>query len=288
MRKERGKWVKSRKLAVFSGMLVIWMLASIAGAYSAALAPLSADTLSMCPGYVWQPLSAVFAIGICVQAGITDLMGYDVSVAFDSSVVELMGAFEGPLPDAVSDTTFFWWFDPGVKSNTVHVNGAILGATVDGPGMLFTIVFKARSGPPGTTDVCITYSDLRDGVNDPIVHERKCGLIEIGEGPTGIEPPNLAEGRLECYPNPFNPSVTLVLSLPESENGASTDAVSIDVYAADGRLVRALFDGGVSTGERRFVWDGRNDSGEDVSSGVYFAVVKTGAGVLRTKLVLVR
>lgn len=288
MRKERGKWVKARKLAVISAMLVILMLASIPVARPAPLGPLSADTLSVCPGYVWQPLGAVFGIGICVPAGITDLMGYDVTVAFDSSVVEIMGAYEGPLPQAASDTTFFWWFNPGVKSNSVHVNGAILGATVHGPGALFTIMFKARYGPVLATDVCITYSELRDGINDPIAHERKCGLIEIGEGSSGIEPPSLAGGHLEGYPNPFNPSVTLVLSLPERGGGFSGQAVTVDVYAADGRLVRSLFDGNASPGERRFVWNGKNGNGEEVSSGVYFAVAKTEAGTLRTKLVLVR
>jgi hypothetical protein len=280
--------VKRRKLAVFSGILFILALATIPVSTPTAFAPLSADTLSVCPDYTWQPEGAIFGVGICVPAGITNLMGYDVAVAFDSSVIEILGVFEGPLPQAASDTTFFWWFNSGVRSDHVHVNGAVLGATMDGPGVLFTLMFKARHSVASTTNVCITYSELRDGINDPIAHERKCGLVEIGMGPTGIEPPNVGGFRLECFPNPFNPSITLVLSPPESGGKFAGASVSIDVYSADGRLVRSLFNGFVNPGERRFVWDGGNESGEEVSSGVYFAVAKTEAGTVRTKLVLVR
>jgi flagellar hook assembly protein FlgD len=52
--------------------------------------------------------------------------------------------------------------------------------------------------------------------------------------------------------------------------------------------VRSLLDEDVVSGEKRFVWDGKNENGEEVSSGVYFAAVETEAGTLRTKLVLVR
>jgi len=277
--------VKKTKLAVFTGILVILVLASIPVSNPTALVPLFSDTLAVCPGYTWQPEGVVFGIGICVPAGITNLMGYDVAVAFDSSVIQIMSVYEGPLPQAASDTTFFWWYDSGVKSDSVHVNGAVLGATMDGPGVLFILTFKALR--QGVTDVCITHSELRDGVNNSIAHKRKCGLVEIGAA-TGVEPPRSEGFRLECYPNPFNPSITLVLSLPERGSGFTGTAVSIGVYAADGRLVRTFFDGEMNSVEKRFVWDGRNENGEEVSSGVYFAVAKTEVGTLKTKLVLVR
>jgi hypothetical protein len=280
--------VKERKLAVLSGILVVLALAAIPVSNSTAVAPLSTDTLSVCPDYVWQPEGAVFAVGICVPPGITDLMGYNVTVAFDSSVIEILNAVEGQLPRGASDATFFWWFDSGAGSGTVHVNGAILGATANGPGVLFTLVFKALHSWIRTTDVCITQCELRDGINDSIAHERRCGLVEIESGPSGIEPPASGGVSLEGYPNPFNPSVTLVLSLPGQGGGFPPADVSLGIYAADGRLVRSLLDEDVVSGEKRFVWDGKNENGEEVSSGVYFAAVETEAGTLRTKLVLVR
>ncbi len=138
------------------------------------------DTLSVCPDSTWRPEGDVFEIGVCVSAGLQDLMGYNVTVSFDSSVIELLDVEEGPLPQMASDTTFFWWFDHGVKSDAVHVNGAILGRTVDGPGELFTMTFKAKKhGVVRTTAISIAASELRDGVNWPIGHERRNGFVAV-------------------------------------------------------------------------------------------------------------
>lgn len=168
------------RLAIFVGILIIVALASIPVSNPTALGTLFSDTLSACPDSTWQPEGAVFEIGICLSAGITSLMGWNVAVTFDSSVIQIVSVDEGPLPQAASDTTFFWWFNSGVKSDSIRVNGAILGATVDGPGELFTLTFKAlRHGVVKTTDVCITYSALRDGVNHPIAHERRCGFVAV-------------------------------------------------------------------------------------------------------------
>jgi len=84
-----------------------------------------------------------FQVRIVANSSITSLMGYDVTIAFDTSLVELVGVDEGSLPGSGGATTFFHWFDAGVASDTVHVNGAVLGTTVDGPGVLFFITFKA-------------------------------------------------------------------------------------------------------------------------------------------------
>jgi hypothetical protein len=180
MRKEGGNGVKKTRLAIFAGILIIVALASIPVSNPTAFAPLFADTLSVCPDSTWQPEGAVFEIGICVPAGITSLMGYNVAVTFDSSVIRIMSVDEGPLPQAASDMRFFWWYNAGVTSDSVHVNGAVLGTTMDGPGVLFKLTFKAlRHGVVKTTHICITYSELRDGVNESIGHERKCGFVAV-------------------------------------------------------------------------------------------------------------
>lgn len=146
----------------------------------AARVSLFPDTLSVVPDSTWKSEGAVFQIGIRVSAGVTELMGYNVAVTFDSSVIRLLDVREGPLPQTASDTTFFWWFHPGLPSDSVHVNGAALGATVNGPGELFTITFKALThGEVRSTSLRIVYSDLRDGTNHPIGHERRHGFVAV-------------------------------------------------------------------------------------------------------------
>ena len=104
-------------------------------------------------------------------------MGYDVTIAFDTSLVELVGVDEGSLPASGGATTFFHWFDAGVASDTVHVNGAVLGTTVDGPGVLFFITFKALF--PGITPVTFVSTEIRDNFNVDIPHDTIDGSITV-------------------------------------------------------------------------------------------------------------
>ena len=74
---------------------------------------------------------------------------------------------------------------------------------------------------------------------------------------------------LQNYPNPFNPETWIPYQLSEDS------PVSVSIYDATGKLVRTLSLGFQSAGfynsrERAAYWDGRNDFGERVASGVYF------------------
>lgn len=70
-----------------------------------------------------------------------------------------------------------------------------------------------------------------------------------------------------CYPNPFNPLIRIEFSVSSVLAGKP---VTIDIFDSGGRLIRKIienerFDPGVYT----YTWNGRNDSGSHVSSGVY-------------------
>lgn len=84
-------------------------------------------------------------------------------------------------------------------------------------------------------------------------------------------------------PNPFNPRTTVRFNLP-----AAADRVTVRIYDAGGRIVRDLHDGGMPAGAHEIVWDGRNDAGSGVSSGVYVLVVRAGAESARIKMVMLQ
>ena len=65
------------------------------------------------------------------------------------------------------------------------------------------------------------------------------------------------------YPNPFNPSTTIAYQI------AKPASVKLDIYDILGRKVRNLIDGDVSVGYYSVIWNGRGESGKDVSSGTY-------------------
>jgi len=84
------------------------------------------------------------------------------------------------------------------------------------------------------------------------------------------------------YPNPFNPSTTIVFSVPEES------PVSIEVFNAVGQKVRGLFSGEIERGLHEASWDGMDDDGEPVTSGVYFVRLRSGGKAVSHRVVLVR
>jgi hypothetical protein len=118
--------------------------------------------------------------------------------------------------------------------------------------------------------------------NQKVVPESGLG----GQIATAGEQPG--DYHVSIYPNPFNPSTTLSYQLPQDA------AVRLEVYDLIGRKVRSLVDESKSAGYYRVVWNGRDETGRDVASGVYLyrfsatpndgsrAVVRSG------KLVLMR
>jgi uncharacterized repeat protein (TIGR01451 family) len=68
----------------------------------------------------------------------------------------------------------------------------------------------------------------------------------------------------QSVPNPLNSGTVIVFTLP------SESKVALSVYDVGGRRVRALFEGRRAAGEHRMTWDGRDDAGHLVASGIYF------------------
>ncbi len=89
------------------------------------------------------------------------------------------------------------------------------------------------------------------------------------EGATGVPEDGAvaSESRLlGNRPNPFNPMTEIAYMIA----GRSARA-TLEIYDPAGRLVTTLVDGVVEAGERRVTWDGRDERGERLASGVYFA-----------------
>jgi hypothetical protein len=88
------------------------------------------------------------------------------------------------------------------------------------------------------------------------------------------------------YPNPFNPSTTIAYDIPDTETSAVS--VQLKVYNVRGQVVKALVDEAKDAGHYVVQWDGRNEKGETVSSGVYFYRIKAGSFVTTRKMVLLK
>ena len=85
-------------------------------------------------------------------------------------------------------------------------------------------------------------------------------------------------------PNPFNPSTTITYTVPEG----STGPVKLEVYNLRGARVRLLVDEERSPGTYHVFWDGADDTGAAVGSGIYFYRMRAGDFVQTRKMVLLK
>ncbi len=84
------------------------------------------------------------------------------------------------------------------------------------------------------------------------------------------------------YPNPFNPETIIRFHVPERQ------MVHLVIYDAAGQRLRTLVEGELAAGAQTFSWDGRDEQGSLVASGVYFYRLQVGAKIERRKMTLLR
>lgn len=98
-------------------------------------------------------------------------------------------------------------------------------------------------------------------------------------------PEDVVASGLRLYPNspnPFRSSTEIAYAL------AARERVSLRIYDASGRAVRTVADGPMPAGRHSAVWDGRDEFGNRVASGVYFVKLDAGARTETRRAVLIR
>jgi len=133
--------------------------------------------------------------------------------------------------------------------------------TISGESTLFYVEFEVLPNSDyGVSPLILDIARLSDNLN----------ITKIN-GSITIPPPK--SKLLQNYPNPFNPETWIPYQLSEDAN------VQLFIYNLNGQIIRTLKLGFQPAGtyidkSRAIYWDGRNDSGERVSSGVYFYGIK--------------
>ena len=86
------------------------------------------------------------------------------------------------------------------------------------------------------------------------------------------------------YPNPFNPSTTIIFAISDD----SAVNVCIDVFNIKGQKIRNLVNDNYTAGEHRVVWNGHDDNGNEVVSGIYFYQMRTGDYTETKKMIMIK
>jgi len=118
------------------------------------------------------------------------------------------------------------------------------------------------------------------------------GLYLLTYEPAGIEGEGISgigirqeSSLFQNYPNPFNPATSISFDVPGTEGEAVR--VGLRIYDLRGRLIRTLVDTELVPGRHSVLWDGRDDSGVFVPSGVYlYRLVAGGSSSVRKMTVL--
>ena len=122
--------------------------------------------------------------------------------------------------------------------------------------------------------------DTRE-VNERLVIEGGFALEASTITGVGIAPP--AALRLGAnYPNPFNPSTTIPVTLTRTEQ------VTVEVLGADGRRVASLFAGELSAGSHELTWSGLDEAGRPVASGVYLYRLRSASETQARRMLLLK
>jgi hypothetical protein len=161
----------------------------------------------------------------------------------------------------------FVWPGDRVPVCTAAGNQDNLAMAGVGTGAAIVAWKDERSGEPYVSDV---YAMM---LNDDTI----TGIIESGHvHPYGVEI------QIINYPNPFNPGTSIEYRI------AKRCHVILRIYDITGREIKCLIDREESGGVRSIEWNGTDEGGAPVASGVYFARLDAGAGSTTVKMVLLR
>jgi hypothetical protein len=219
-----------------------------------------------------------------------DVTYYDDNGTLSTPVEVPFGYLVGPggknaYPPPTSETVYF--------GSVVHSQAIEFGAPAD-VELLSSPTGTLTAGDSTVVDLRViggeetgTFASvLRIDSNDPNTGRVNVPLTIDVLDLTGVASEEaalpLAVALHQSTPNPFASRTTIRYDLP------ATDEVSIRIYDVTGRLVRVLVDGAQAPGQRAAEWDGLDDAGRRVASGIYFYTLRTGNEMIRRKLVFMR
>lgn len=162
------------------------------------------------------------------------------------------------------------------EGDKILIAGASTASTLENVGILGTLQFTLNDQFNGS-QTKVTLQRLRWNESTTMENVATATLFmttKVEENGTDLpQEYSLSQN----YPNPFNPSTTIRYSLKES------GSVKLFIYNEMGRLVRTLVHTTQSAGDHSVLWDGNDELGERVASGIYFYTLSAGDNILITR-----
>ena len=207
---------------------------------------------------------------------ICDNISSVTAVLKDSSV--LTGAINtGNTAKSISvtlDSSSMWTLTANSYLNSfIDADGISGTEVVNIAGNGFNIYYDASLSANDYLN-SLTYSLINGGNLTPKT-STSVNDQEQGQIPTKLE-------LKQNYPNPFNPSTTIEYQIPGTGN------VVIKIFNINGELIKTLKEEQQSSGNYSVKWNGKNNNGQQVASGIYICRIMFGATMLSRKMLLLK
>lgn len=171
------------------------------------------------------------------------------------------------------------------KERCARITGDVAAKTVELLNAFFAGTFVPTYTDPASLTACLTCHG--SAVFNNVMTKMNCEPCHGDpHAPSAVDDLGGSASTFKLsqnYPNPFNPSTKIQFSLPQTEK------VRLEVYDIQGNLVKSLVDYELySAGNYEVVWDGTNNHGKKVSSGIYFTKMHAGKFSQTKKMNLVK
>jgi len=187
-----------------------------------------------------------------------------------------VSAESGALPN-LGDTIFD---NTGFNSIFDNTTAAVANYNNEGGSPLQIRENWWGSYPP-TGRIFIGFVKYYPCLEAPPVHDPGGGGSRYAEGEEAVTPSEFRLGH--CSPNPFNPVTTVAFDVPES-----VGPIDVSVFDVAGRRVATLYSGHHDPGTHSVTWNGRDEAGRNVASGIYFVHMSAADFRASRKMVLLK
>jgi len=174
-------------------------------------------------------------------------------------------------------------FDTSIELTLPYKKGLLTKLGIEPEDLtMYYIDAEGNLVSEGITDV--TLNTEVNKIIGTVVHFSDIALAQTTDIPTAIEGNPLPSGyRLsQNFPNPFNPETTISFELPVQSH------VTISIYSISGQHIKTLTDEMKPSGNYSVTWDGTDENGIRINSGLYIYQIKAGSFNQSKKLMLMK
>jgi hypothetical protein len=255
-------------LSAFDAALILQHVVGLRGNFpeGEGSAPALTDPDITIPDIPLQPSRRITVpINLTVADGIS---AGEFTLSFNPAVLK-------PIDVSTTALTSGYLLERNIRDGRLEISFA--GADIlKGSGALVNMEFEVLEGRRTTLDRVLTLRRAR--LNEKMIIDRPANAVMAKPARTTL---------LQNFPNPFNPETWIPYQL------AKHGEVVVSIFDVQGRLIRRLRVGYRPAGyyvsrDRAVYWDGRNERGEKVSSGVYVVELRAGDFTATRRMMLVK